>query len=247
MTDPKTARHVEITPHHVEVRDDHDRTAAVAEVTTDRCPAGTVRASMYAKSERARPGDRITLVDAVMDLPEVQASSRMEATILRGDVESLEHLKECTDDAVLRAAGATTLLDANIRRYHGQQLALACSGGGWSVAVVDLALGAAGFGAAVGVQDEGPAEPVDAHLVVVGAQQDQVFEPGGAAVRAVDDVVHLAAGRRLVAAARPYAVPVPQDDRAAQVAREILHRAHVQRQALAAERDAELAGAQVGG
>jgi hypothetical protein len=116
MTDPKTLRHVEITPHHVEVRDDHDRTAAVAEVTTGRGPPGTVRASMYAMSGRARPGDRTTLVDAVMDLPEVQASSRMEATIPYGDAEWLEHLRERTDDAVLRAAGATTLLDANIPR-----------------------------------------------------------------------------------------------------------------------------------
>ena len=123
MTNPKTPRHVEITPHHVEIKDDHDRTAAVAAVTTDRCPAGTVRASMYAMSGRARPGDRTILVDAVMDLPEVQASSRMEATIPCGDVESLEHLKKCTDDAVLRAAGATTLLDANIPRYRGQQMA----------------------------------------------------------------------------------------------------------------------------
>ena len=123
MTDPKTPRHVEITPHHVEVKDDHDRTAAVAEVTTDKGPEGTVRASMYAKSERARPGDRTTLVDAVMDLPEVQASSRMEATIPCGDAEWLEHLKERTDNAVLRAAGATTLLDANIPPYRGQQMA----------------------------------------------------------------------------------------------------------------------------
>ena len=123
MTDPKTPRQVEITPHHVEVKDDHDRTAAVAEVTTDKGPEGTVRASMYAKSERARPGDRTTLVDAVMDLPEVQASSRMEATILCGDAESLEHLRECTDDAVLRAAGATTLLDANIPPYRRQPTA----------------------------------------------------------------------------------------------------------------------------
>jgi len=114
MTDPKTARHVEITPHHVEVRDDHDRTAAVAEVTTDRCPAGTVRASMYAKSERARPGDRITLVDAVMDLPEVRASQRLEATVPLGDVEFLERLRERTFGAVTRPAGSTVLLDAMI-------------------------------------------------------------------------------------------------------------------------------------
>ncbi len=44
MTDPETSRHVEI-------KDDDDRTAAVADVTTARGPDGTVRTSMYAKNE----------------------------------------------------------------------------------------------------------------------------------------------------------------------------------------------------
>jgi hypothetical protein len=101
------------TPRHVEIKDD-DRTAAVAEVTTDRGPEGTVRASMYAKNEHVRPGDRAALVDEVMGLPEVQASDRMEATVPRGDTESVERLRERTDDAVVRAAGGTTLLDANL-------------------------------------------------------------------------------------------------------------------------------------
>ena len=49
-----------------------------------------------------------------MDLPEVQASTRMEATVPLGDGESLERLRERTEDAVTRSAGSTTLLDANI-------------------------------------------------------------------------------------------------------------------------------------
>jgi hypothetical protein len=49
-----------------------------------------------------------------MDLPEVQASARMEATIPLGDSESLERLRERTEDAVTRPAGSTVLLDANI-------------------------------------------------------------------------------------------------------------------------------------
>jgi hypothetical protein len=106
---------------HIEVKDDDGRTAAVAEVTTDGGPEGTVRASMYAKSEHVRRGDRTSLVDAVMDLPEVQASERVEATVPYGDVESVERLKERTDDTDVRAAGATTLLDANIPRAEGQQ------------------------------------------------------------------------------------------------------------------------------
>jgi len=44
----------------------------------------------------------------------VQASARMEATIPRGDGESLDRLRERTEDAVTRPAGSTTLLDANI-------------------------------------------------------------------------------------------------------------------------------------
>jgi hypothetical protein len=106
---------------HIEVKNDDDRTAAVAEVTTGEGPEGTVRASMYAKSEHVRPGDRTSLVDAVMDLPEVQASSRLEATVPVGDAESVERLRERTDDTELRAAGATTLLDANVPQDPGQQ------------------------------------------------------------------------------------------------------------------------------
>jgi hypothetical protein len=109
MTDPRTSR-------YIEVKDEHDRTAAVAEVATDQGPAGTVRASLYAKSEHVRPGDRASLVDAVMDLPEVQTNDTLEAAVPRGDIESVERLRERTDNPVLRAAGASTLLDASIPR-----------------------------------------------------------------------------------------------------------------------------------
>jgi hypothetical protein len=116
MTDPETSR-------RVEVKNDDDRTAAVAEVTTARGPEGTVRTSMYAKGEHVRPGDRATLVDEVMDLPEVKASDRVEASVPFGDAESVERLRERTDDAVLRAAGGTTLLDANLPPDGGSQTA----------------------------------------------------------------------------------------------------------------------------
>lgn len=49
-----------------------------------------------------------------MDLPEVQAASRLEATIPLGDSESLAQLRERTEDAVTRAAGSTALVDADI-------------------------------------------------------------------------------------------------------------------------------------
>jgi hypothetical protein len=107
MTDPQASRHVEL-------KNEEENVTAVAEVTTEAGPEGTVRTSMYAKSEHVRPGDRTHLVDTVMDLPEVRASDRVEATVPFGDAESVERLRERTADAVLRAAGASTLLDANL-------------------------------------------------------------------------------------------------------------------------------------
>ena len=49
-----------------------------------------------------------------MDLPEVQASARLEATIPLGDAESLERLRERTKDTATRPAGSTALVDADI-------------------------------------------------------------------------------------------------------------------------------------
>jgi hypothetical protein len=107
MTNPET-------PRHVEIKDEDDRIVAEAEVTTARGPEGTVRTSMHAKNEHARRGDRTTLVDTVMDLPEVRASERVEASVPYGDGESLERLRQRTEDSRTRVAGATTLLDANV-------------------------------------------------------------------------------------------------------------------------------------
>ncbi len=100
-------------PRHIEVGD-AGQPAAAAEVTTSAGADGTVRASLHAPAGHISPGNRASLVDAVMDLPEVQASTRLEATVPRGDGESLERLRERTEDAVTRPAGSTTLLDANI-------------------------------------------------------------------------------------------------------------------------------------
>jgi hypothetical protein len=116
MTDPDGPRHVEVG------NDGHP--VAAAEVTTSGGAGGTARASLHASAGHVAPGSRASLVDAVMDLPEVQASARMEAAIPVGDGESLERLRERTEGAVTRPAGSTTLLDANIpsrnRRGPGQ-------------------------------------------------------------------------------------------------------------------------------
>jgi hypothetical protein len=106
MTDPGTPRHVEIK--------DGNETVAAAEVTTSHEPGGTAQASLHAAPGHIAPGSRASLVDAVMDLPEVQASEHLQATVPLGDAESLERLRERTDNATTRPAGSTALLDANI-------------------------------------------------------------------------------------------------------------------------------------
>lgn len=106
MTGPDTPRHVEIK--------DGDQTIAAAEVTTSSEAGGTARASLHAAAGHITPGRRAALVDAVMDLPEVRASSRLEAAIPLGDGESLGRLRERTEDTVIRPACSTALVDADI-------------------------------------------------------------------------------------------------------------------------------------
>ena len=101
------------TPRYVEIKDG-DRTVAAAEVTTSQEPGGTAQASLHAASGHIAPGRRASLVDAVLDLPEVQASEHLNATVPLGDGESLERLRERTDDTTTRPAGSTALVDAKI-------------------------------------------------------------------------------------------------------------------------------------
>jgi len=106
MTDPDPPRHVEIS--------DGDHTIATAEVMTCEEAAGTARVWLRVVPGHVPPGRRASLVDAVMDLPEVQASGRLEATVPLGDAELLERLRQRTHGAITRPAGCTALLDADI-------------------------------------------------------------------------------------------------------------------------------------
>jgi hypothetical protein len=106
MTSADKSRRVEVK--------DGDQTVAAAEVTTRDSSGETVRTSLLPPSGHTPPGSRASLVDAVMDLPEVQASSRLEATVPLGDAESLERLRERAEDSVTRPAGSTALVDAEL-------------------------------------------------------------------------------------------------------------------------------------
>ena len=112
MTQPDPPRHVEVS--------DGTRTVADAEVTAD--PEGTARASLRAASGQVPPGHRASLVDAVLDTPEVRASSRLEVAVPLGDSESLDRLRERTEDVSTRPAGSTALVDATIPPPDSQEL-----------------------------------------------------------------------------------------------------------------------------
>jgi hypothetical protein len=106
MTDQRNLHAVEVS--------DGERAVTSAEVTTSTDPEGTARASMHAESGHIPPGSRTRLVDAVLDLPEVQDSVRLEATVPLGDTESLDRLRERTGDMTTHAAGSSALVNAEL-------------------------------------------------------------------------------------------------------------------------------------
>jgi uncharacterized phage protein gp47/JayE len=91
-----------------------DQTIAAAEVMALEPGRGIIRTSLYPSSGHIPPGSRASLVDAVLDLPEVQASWRLEATVPLGDSESLQRLRERAENTVTRPAGSTALVDAHL-------------------------------------------------------------------------------------------------------------------------------------
>jgi hypothetical protein len=101
-------------PHHIEIKDGDARIMATADITA---PPGreAARASLHAAPGHAPAGSRAQLVDAVMDVAEVQRCTRLEVTVPLGDAEVLERIRERADEVETRQAGATVLLDASIR------------------------------------------------------------------------------------------------------------------------------------
>ena len=93
---------------------EHGRTVAAAEVIISGQPGGIARVSLRAESGHITPGRRARLVDAVLDLPQVRESTRLEVAFPVGDSESLHRLQERCEDVRTRPAGGSALLDANL-------------------------------------------------------------------------------------------------------------------------------------
>jgi len=99
--------------HHVEIKEGDD-TVAAADVTIPAETEGTAQASLHSSPGHVTPGRRASLVDAVMDLPDVKKSSRLEAALPLGDSETLGRLRERSENATTRPAGSSVLVDADI-------------------------------------------------------------------------------------------------------------------------------------
>jgi hypothetical protein len=106
MADQAVHRNVEVS--------DGERVVASAQLDTLSDTPDTARASLCAESGHLPVGSRASLVDAVLDLPELHGGTHLEATIPVGDSESLQRLRQRTDDMTTRAAGSTALVEAEL-------------------------------------------------------------------------------------------------------------------------------------
>jgi hypothetical protein len=80
--------------------------------------SGLVHISMSVAGGPVPGGTGIRLVDAVLDLPEVDKADRLLATMPLGDTEMINRVRERSDVVETRAAGATKLVEARLRPAH---------------------------------------------------------------------------------------------------------------------------------
>jgi hypothetical protein len=80
--------------------------------------SGLVHVSMSVAGGPVPGGTGARLVDAVLDLPEVDKADRLLATMPLGDTEMIDRVRERSEVVETRAAGATKLVEARLRPAH---------------------------------------------------------------------------------------------------------------------------------
>lgn len=90
------------------------RVVASADVTTPSEPHGTASVALIARHGEAPPHARSELVDQVMDHPGVRGSDNVHVVVPIGDGESIGRLQEQTNNFTARAAGASSIIDAEV-------------------------------------------------------------------------------------------------------------------------------------
>jgi len=98
--------------HEIAIETD-GQLSGVAKVTRTDDPA-VVRAAMHVESGQLPPGARKSLVDAVLDEPQVKVASHLTASMPTGDTEMVGRVRERAASVELRATGATKLVEAEL-------------------------------------------------------------------------------------------------------------------------------------
>ncbi|MGY1594706.1 hypothetical protein ACI79D_22250 [Geodermatophilus sp. SYSU D00708] len=76
--------------------------------------SGVAHSALHVESGQLPPGTRSSLVDAVLEHPEVDRAQRLVATMPIGDTEMLDRVRERTQGVETRAAGATKIVEARL-------------------------------------------------------------------------------------------------------------------------------------
>ena len=100
--------------HEIQIEVDGHLVAA-AEVRRTDDPE-VVRSAMHVESGHLPRGSRTKLVDAVLEDPQVAAASHLAASVPTGDAELLDRIRERARSVDVRVAGATALVEAELRR-----------------------------------------------------------------------------------------------------------------------------------
>ena len=89
------------------------RTVATAEIHPTGEP-GVVHSDLHVESGHVPGGTRSRLVDAVLDLPEVDEAQRLVATMPLSDTEMLQRVRERCVQVEAHPAGSTKIVEARL-------------------------------------------------------------------------------------------------------------------------------------
>jgi hypothetical protein len=99
-------------PPRIVIDGEDGSTLAIAMI--DIIDPDVVRASLHVTPGHLPAGTRTRLVDAVFDDPEVRSRRRLQVTLPPGDTEILDRLRERGVLTSFRAAGSTSLVEADL-------------------------------------------------------------------------------------------------------------------------------------
>jgi hypothetical protein len=99
----------------VEVRHD-GRVVAAAALTVPSEPHGTASVALASPHRDAPPAARAELVDEVLSDPAVQSCDSVHVVTPVGDAEAITRLQERTTNFNARAAGASSVMEAEVTR-----------------------------------------------------------------------------------------------------------------------------------